>query len=180
MIAKENQENLLEEIQTLFHNPISTPTTTQAEETNVGHGRVEFRRLTTSSDLLGYCTWPGHNQVFMIERFVTDKLTGKSFQEINYGITSLSSNVSDASRLLSLVRGHWSIENKSHYVRDFTFDEDRSQAHSGNIPQALASLRNCAISLIRLAHFSNIAQACRFLAANPWLSLSFLGLPRTE
>lgn len=180
MVVKENQGNLLEEIQTLFHNPISTPRTTCAEETNVGHGRVEFRRLIASSDLVGYCSWPGHQQVFILERVITDKLTGKSFQEIAYGISSLSQSAATASRLLSLVRGHWSIENKSHYVRDFTFDEDRSQAHIGNIPHTLASLRNCSISLIRLASFSNIAQACRFFAANPWLSLSLLGIPRTE
>lgn len=48
-------------------------------------------------------------------------------------------------------RGHWSIENKVHYVRDVTMGEDASQAHVGNTPQAMAALRNALIGLVRRA-----------------------------
>jgi hypothetical protein len=59
-------------------------------------------------------------------------------------------------RLLALVRGHWQIENKSHWVRDMTFDEDRSQVRSGNIPQVMAALRNTTSGLLRCAGYTNM------------------------
>ena len=67
----------------------------------------------------------------------------------------------DARRLLSLSRGHWGIENRLHWVRDVTFDEDRSQVRTGAAPQVLAGLRNLVISLVRRAGHSNVAAALR-------------------
>lgn len=48
------------------------------------------------------------------------------------------------------IRGHWSIENKVHWVRDVTYDEDRSQTRTGTGPQVMAALRNAAIGAPRL------------------------------
>jgi len=78
--------------------------------------------------------------------------------------------------LLTLVRGHWHIENKSHWVRDVTFDEDRSQVRCGNIPQVMAALRNTVIGLTRWAGATNIAAACRRFAAQPALALELIGI----
>ncbi len=83
--------------------------------------------------------------------------------------------------LNNLVRGHWHIENRSHWVRDVTFDEDRSQVRSGNIPQAMAALRNTVIGLMRWAGETNIAAARRKFAAKPRLALKLIGAySRTE
>ena len=79
-------------------------------------------------------------------------------------------------RLLALVRGHWYIENQSHWVRDVTFDEDRSQVRCGNIPQVMAALRNTVIGLMRWAGYTNIAAACRRFAAQPALALELIGI----
>lgn len=87
--------------------------------------------------------------------------------EVVYGITSLRPERATPGQLLELVRGHWRIENKSHWVRDVTFDEDRSQVRGGNIPQIMATLRNTAIGLLRWAGYLNIAKAGRQLAAQP-------------
>ena len=84
-----------------------------------------------------------------------------------YGVTSLAPERVTPGRLLELVRGHWRIENKSHWVRDVTFDEDRSQVRCGDIPQVMAALRNTAIGLMRLAGHKNIAAASRRFAAQP-------------
>ena len=62
--------------------------------------------------------------------------TGQERVEVVYGVTSLSSERATPGRVLDLVRGHWSIENKSHWVRDVTFDEDRSQVRCGSIPKS--------------------------------------------
>jgi hypothetical protein len=56
----------------------------------------------------------------------------------------------DASQIQAFRRGHWTIENPLHYVRDVTFGEDRSTAHVGHIVQNLASLRNLVIGLCGL------------------------------
>ena len=78
-------------------------------------------------------------------------VSGKHSAEIIYGVTSLTPDQAVPARILNLTRGHWSIENRLHWVRDVTFDEDRSQIRKGNGPQIMACLRNLAISLLRLA-----------------------------
>ncbi len=69
------------------------------------------------------------------------------------------------------------IENQSHWVRDVTFDEDRSQVRVGNIPQGITTLRNTAIGMMRLMGASNIAATCRAFAAKPWTALAAIGVP---
>jgi len=63
-----------------------------------------------------------------------------------------------------------------HYVRDVTFDEDRSQVRSEHIPQVMAAFRNVTISLFRLLGWTNIAAACRRFAAQPQLALAAVGV----
>ena len=104
------------------------------------HGRIEQRNITTSEALVGYSTWPGLAQVFELGRHVIIQKTGQERVEVVYGVTSLSSARATPGRVLDLVRGHWSIENKSHWVRDVTFDEDRSQVRCGSIPQVMVLL----------------------------------------
>lgn len=94
-----------------------------------------------------------------------------------YLITSLSKDKADAQRLLALNRGHWEIENRVHWVRDVNFDEDRSQVRTGAGPRVMATLRNLAISLLRLRDKSRrIAEALRDLAARPHMALAMVGL----
>jgi len=78
---------------------------------------------------------------------------------------------------LKLNRGHWSIENRSHYVRDVVFNEDHSQIRTGNGPQMMACLRHFAIGTLRVVkNATNIAGALRDLAAQPHLALKLIGL----
>ena len=143
---------------------------------DIGHGRIETRNLTTSEALVGYRDWPGMAQVFELGRHVITKKTGKERIEVVYGVTSLRPEYADPGRLLELVRSHWRIENQSHWVRDVTFDEDRSQVRSGSIPQFMAALRNTAIGLLRWAGHTNIAAACRRMAAQPAQALALIGI----
>ena len=141
-----------------------------------GHGRIETRTLCASSFLNDYLDFPHCGQVFKIIRERTTLTTGKTSSETVYGITSLSAQQADAERLLALSRGHWSIENRSHYVRDMLFDEDRHQLRKGKGPQMMACLRNFAISLLRLMNFKNITKATREFAARTHLALRLLRL----
>jgi hypothetical protein len=125
---------------------------------------------------VGYSDWPGLAQVFELGRHVITQKTGEERVEVVYGVTSLSPERATPEHLLALVRGQWQIENKLHWVRDVTFDEDRSQVRCGNIPQVLAALRNTAIGLLRWAGYTNIAAACRRLAAQPLQALALIGI----
>jgi len=112
-----------------------------------------------------------------IERNVT-KLDGSHPRhEVVYGVTSISgTGKTTAQRLLTSARGHWTIENGLHWVRDVTFDEDRSQVRKKNGPRVMASLRNLAISLLRLAGTRTIAKATRWCARHLQECMRLIGL----
>ena len=119
--------------------------------------------------------FPFCGQVACVERHTEEIKTGKKRSETVYLITSASPDNISPRQLLELNRGHWSIENKSHYVRDVTFDEDRSQIRTKTGPRMMATLRNLAISLLRMAGHVNIAGALRHMAAKPHLALHLIG-----
>ena len=79
-------------------------------------------------------------------------------------------------RLAAWIRCHWSIENSIHWVRDVTYDEDRSQIRTGSGPEIMAALRNAAIGALRLAGITNIAAATGHHARNANRPLALLGI----
>ncbi|MQL51303.1 transposase [Desulfofundulus thermobenzoicus] len=91
-------------------------------------------------------------------------------------MTSMATEKADSKTLLELVRGHWTIETSLHWVRDVTFDKDRSQIRTGSAPRVFASIRNLAISLLRLHGFKNIASGLRKLSWNAELALAMIGV----
>ncbi|MDJ0892906.1 MAG: transposase [Gammaproteobacteria bacterium] len=105
--------------------------------------------------------FPCAAQVLRVERERTELNTAKTQLDIVYGIIALAPQQANPERLLRLNRRHWSIENRSHSVRDVTFDEDRSQVRTRNGPTVMATLRNFAISLLRLLGVTSIANQLR-------------------
>ena len=61
------------------------------------------------------------------------------------------------------VQGHWGIETRLHYVRDWTYDEDRSQVRTQQGPQVIATLRNTAMGLLRHLKLPNVSRAVKHL-----------------
>jgi len=98
-------------------------------------------------------------QVGQIESVVEQR--GKVSHETRYFITSVPRELADASQVLKWARGHWSIENRSHYVRDVTLGEDASRIRKGSGPEVMAALRNAAIGLLRATGATNIAETIR-------------------
>lgn len=175
--VKDNQHRLLEALVTLFTLEPPPGVTFACTVQRGRHGdRQEERTLRTSTLLNDYLEWPHVAQVCTIERVVTrhDRTT----RETSYAITSLRPDQADAARLAALWRGHWGIENRLHWVRDVTFDEDRSQIRTGHAPQVVAALRNTAIGILRRAGHTNIAAALRTYAAKPLDTLALAGLIR--
>jgi hypothetical protein len=129
-----------------------------------GHGRVEKRTLRATTALAGYLDWPDLAQVGRVEAEVTRD--GKTTREVRYFLTSVPRAWADALQLLRWVRGHWSIENRTHYVRDVTMGEDASRVRQGSGPHVLAAVRNAALArLRRWGGFESIAEALRRNAA---------------
>jgi predicted transposase YbfD/YdcC len=139
--------------------------------TGKGHGR----RVTRTIKVVTAPAWiefVGAVQVAQVRRTVTRK--GKRTVEVVYLITSAEARTASPTTLAAWVQGHWGIENRLHWVRDVTFDEDRSQVRTGAGPHVMASLRNLAISLLRLAGWTNIAHALRHHAADNRRPLALL------
>jgi predicted transposase YbfD/YdcC len=179
MIVKKNQLNLYRAIETLFQTP---PVPARPGELLVyqysgkkEHGRLEQRTLESSIALNSYLTWPGLAQVLRrtCRRVIVS--TGLIESETTYGITSLPRDLADPKQVERFWRGHWTIEDRLHYVRDETLGEDRCRVHTGSTPQVLATLRNGILSLLRYHGWSNIAEANRRYAASPQKALQLLG-----
>ncbi len=132
---------------------------------NKGHGRREKRTLRVTPILEKYLDWPGAVQVFQVHRVraVADKVE----EETVYGISSLRAEEANAERLLSLVRGHWGIENRLHWVRDVTLGEDCCRVRSGDAAQVLAALRNAVVHLLEKVRATSKAAATRHFAVRP-------------
>lgn len=184
MVVKGNHKTLHRKLARFFASPtLFEAKLRKAGTREVGHGRMEERQLVLSAEVPpDYTGFTEVAQVFSLTRRVQHKKSGKKHEETVYGMTSLPPQHPQGKprRLLSVIRGHWHIENKSHYVRDVTFEEDRSQVRCGSLPQVLSAVRNACIGLLRASGYKNIAAACRFHAARPHAALALLGIPRTE
>lgn len=169
-IVKENQHRLYELLDEL-----PWQQTPLHSATSVGHGRRE-RRTIQVLPAPENVRFPCAAQAFLVERYVTDSATGKTSAVAVLGITSLTPEQGDPARLAGLVRGHWEIENRLHWVRDVTYGEDASQVRTGTAPRVMASLRNLAISALRQKGHTNIAAALRAAARDTTRPLTLLGI----
>lgn len=95
------------------------------------------------------------------------KVKGKWSRETCYAVTSLSVTQARPAQLAAIIRGHWGIEDRLHWVRDLDFDEDRSQIRTASGPRIMASLRKLAITILRLTGATCIAAALRYHARQP-------------
>ncbi len=141
-----------------------------------GHGRIEKRSIKTAPVRKGQTKFPYAAQFIKIERVFTDLRGEKPKTDRQFYITSIPTKKADAPSLLKAIRGQWSIENSLHWVRDVTFDEDRSQIRTGSEPRVFASLRNLVISILRMHGYKNIASGLRQLSWDRELALSMIGV----
>jgi predicted transposase YbfD/YdcC len=169
--VKANQATLLNDIAFLFQDRRDPHCVTYDPP---DHGRIETRKIWTSTELNGYLDFPHVGQVFAIERTSIEKKTGQSSRDIAYGITSRCPQQADARRLLEVNRGHWSIENSCHYILDWNYDEDRCRIRTGHGPENVTCLRRFAIGLIKSRGVKNVAQKMRQLNRNTRLVFDYL------
>jgi predicted transposase YbfD/YdcC len=146
LAVKENQGHLHEEIADSFR---MLPADAVAEEVDCGHGRVERRTCSVIADLSllqKAAEWVSLQGLVRIQAERYHKATGQSERQTRYYITSLPP---DAARLNRVIRQHWSIENKLHWVLDVGFGEDLSRKRQGHAAQNFSILTRIALNLLR-------------------------------
>jgi predicted transposase YbfD/YdcC len=131
-----------------------------------GHGRDEHRTIKVTSVAAGLL-FPHAAQAIQVRRRRRPAGTKKWSTETSYAITSLGFAQASAAELAAIIRGHWGIEDRLHWVRDMDFDEDRSQTRTAAGPRIMANLRNLVITILRLAGAASIAAALRYHARRP-------------
>jgi predicted transposase YbfD/YdcC len=177
--AKGNQATLQSDITLLFrgrgvpdHVEVSPP----------DHGRIEARRIWCSPALNGYLDFPNVAQVFLIEREVVHKKSGRQSLETAVGLTSLTQAQASAEQVLAANRGHWTIENRCHWVIDWNYDEDRSRIRTGFGPENVTRLRRFAVGVLTL--FSDgktsIAEKMAKLNRNTRLVFDYLRMTKNS
>jgi len=130
LIAKDNQPTLREDIADLLEDRRPDRRRWQEAETwNKGHGRIEHRQIVCSPDLNEWFgkKWQGIEQVFRLERTTRLLTSGKVRHEVVYGLSSLSMHHAPPATMLTLIRDHWSIENRLYWRRDVSLGEDACQ-----------------------------------------------------
>ena len=158
--VKGNQPGLLEALEFYFQERGQPHF---VEHTPPDHGRLETRKIWTTTELNDYLDFPHVGQAFVIERHVTEKKTGATSREIAYGLTSRTPAQARPQRVLQVNRGHWIIENGCHYILDWNYDEDRSRIRTGHGPENITRLRRFAIGVIKSRGARSVAQKMRQL-----------------
>ena len=126
-----------------------------------GHGRLTERTCRTSQVLHpksralrgGYSQFPGLRQVAEVTSHVKELRRSKVVKEtitVSYAATNLSPGQANAKVIDRLLRRHWMIENRHHYVRDNRWREDRATWRTGD--SAFAMFVLLAVALFPVAN----------------------------
>ena len=130
---------VLDDVGTFLGDP-SVPVL-EHEDTDAGHGRVEFRAARVSTDVawLAHHCWPGLAAIGRVDRSRICKRTGAMTTESQL---HLLGHAYAPERLLVLSRGHWAVENNLHWVLDVTMNEDASLVRRDHGPRNRATAQH--------------------------------------
>ena len=160
--VKRNQPGLFAQLASLPWRQV--PVACQTRER--GHGRDERRTLKITAVAAGLA-FPHAAQAIQIIRRRRLSRKKKWSAETVYAVTSLTATQASPAGLAAMIRGHWMIEDRLHWIRDMDYDEDRSQIRTASGPRVMATLRNLAVTILRLAGHASIAAALRHHARRP-------------
>jgi predicted transposase YbfD/YdcC len=118
--------------------------------------------------------FPHARQAAIIRREVFEISGDRVSKEHALILTSRKGERMNAADVNQHTRGHWGIENKSHYIRDTVYREDNSQAWAAEGPHALASLRNLTLGLFRLKNANSIKETTEWVCRDRMRALQFM------
>ncbi|MGH3805633.1 MAG: ISAs1 family transposase, partial [Pseudonocardiaceae bacterium] len=160
LTVKHNQPALFAALDALPWAQVPSPPATSTPATP----RVTTRTiqvLPAPADL----PFPHVNQVWLVERYITDPAGAPRSAVAALGVTNLPADRATPERLATLIRQHWSIESL-HWLRDTVYREDNSTIHTKSGPRVMAALRNLAIGAIRLTGRRDITETTRSASRN--------------
>jgi predicted transposase YbfD/YdcC len=168
--VKENRRALFDALNTLPWPSVPVA----ASRIDTSHGRITRRTiqvLPAPPDL----PFPHVNQVWLIERYVTDAAGRHLSAAAQLGVASHTPEQATPAQIAAFNQGHWAIESL-HWIRDTCYREDASRVRTRNGPRVLASMRNLAINALRLAARHDITEATRWASRNMTRPFTILGL----
>jgi predicted transposase YbfD/YdcC len=170
LVVKKNQPSLYAQVKNLPWRTIPAG----HRQRDRGHGRAEHRTLKATAVTAGLA-FPHAAQAICLNRRIRPLGGGKWRTVTVYAITSLNASQATPAQLAEWIRGHWQIE-VLHHIRDVSYGEDASQIRTGSGPQAMATLRNLAIGILKTTGHTSIAAACRHHGRDATRTLATLGL----
>ena len=170
LTVKGNQPGLLEDLEFYFRDRGEAQF---VEHTPADHGRIETRKIWTTTELNGYLKFPHVGQAYVLERERTHKKSGEHSREVAYGLTSRPAKEAGPQRVLQANRGHWVMES-CHYMIDWNYDEDRGRIRTGYGPENMTRLRRFAIGVLKSKGQGSVAQKMRRLTRNVRLVFDYL------
>ncbi len=143
---KANQPTLMHTVEMAF---VDHPSASCHVGLDKGHGRIEQRTcdvLPASVLPTSVNTWPDLGSLVRVVALREEVLATGPSEEVRFYISSLTA---DARRFNTLVREHWSIENRMHWTLDVTFQEDASRLRRGHAPRNMATIRRTALNICK-------------------------------
>lgn len=140
-----------------------------------GHGRTVDYTLESTPALNEYLAFPDVAQVVRRTRCVVDHRSRQRRVHVEYLVTSPPRQMVTLEHLARLRRGHWTIENVTHYPRDGSCGEDHCHVHTGSAPQALAALRNAVIGTLRVEGWPTLPNGFRYCRTHLQTVLQWIG-----
>ena len=154
LAVKNNQPTLHAEIEACF--AVALPGKVDTEITHdKGHGRIEQRTVSVVREvnwLCGQRRCPGELRLPDAAYIVRAQARIERGSKIHQETRCYSASASlDAAQAGNVVRGHWGIENRLHWVLDVTFNDDQSRLRKGFGARNMAVIRHFALNLVRTA-----------------------------
>ena len=148
---KANQPSLYDDVRLYLDEAIADGFTGEHdfyETVEKGHGRLEIRRVWTTSDVEGLQArhdWPALGSLIAVER--ERHINGECERKRHYFVSSHPGHC--AQKLGTLIRQHWSVEAQLHWSLDVCFHEDASRVRSANAAENFSRRRRIALMLLK-------------------------------
>jgi predicted transposase YbfD/YdcC len=155
MSLKKNWPAVYADVEQLFSDPPDNVSFETKETVDLTGGRIETRRHTVchkvdwmTSDR-HYPGEPVFPDLAMIGRIETEvERNDKIERETRYYLCSIALCALTFARV---VRAHWGVENRLHWVLDVIFREDLARLRTGDEPQNMAIIRHTTLNLLSRA-----------------------------
>jgi predicted transposase YbfD/YdcC len=154
--VKANQPTLHHAVAALCETVAPLDSAHTADKKRRSRDEARLVEVFAPGDSLADTEWAGH--VRAVIRVTRDVLTRSAATGLWRATSETAWFVSDivlpAAVCANAIRGHWSIENRSHYVRDGSFAEDASRIRCN--PGIFARLRSFATNILRFNDIRNV------------------------